>query len=169
MELEAQRKDEERQEDEEVSEEPKRFTAQEIARGSSLLEEARGGMISFWDSGPECKTVRELCSSCSEGNSVLLYHLWWEKKKELPPIKRIDRIESSTEPDPVPSASGMSEIAVCPPSPVPMVLQLYHLPPPLLPPVSNSSCFFTWSQPLYAICCTVLLYFSRHCTVVLYN
>ena len=47
MELEAQRKDEERQEDEEVSEEPKRFTAQEIARGSSLLEEARGGMISF--------------------------------------------------------------------------------------------------------------------------
>ena len=37
-----------------------------------------------------------------------------------------------------------------------MILQLYHLPPPLPPPVSNSSCLFTWCQPLYASCCTVL-------------
>ena len=40
MELEAQRKDEERQEKEEVTEEPKRFTMQEMARGLSLFEEA---------------------------------------------------------------------------------------------------------------------------------
>ena len=40
MELEAQRKDEEWQEEEEVTEEPKRFTTQEIARGFSLFEEA---------------------------------------------------------------------------------------------------------------------------------
>ena len=33
MELEAQRKDEDRQEEEEVTEEPKRFTMQEMARG----------------------------------------------------------------------------------------------------------------------------------------
>ncbi|TEA29453.1 hypothetical protein DBR06_SOUSAS510002, partial [Sousa chinensis] len=39
MELEAQRKDEERQE-EEVTEELKRFTRQEMARGFSLFEEA---------------------------------------------------------------------------------------------------------------------------------
>ena len=39
MELEAQRKDEERQE-EEVTEEPKRFMTQEMARGFSLFEEA---------------------------------------------------------------------------------------------------------------------------------
>ena len=39
MEPEAQRKDEERQE-EEVTEELKRFTMQEMARGSSLCEEA---------------------------------------------------------------------------------------------------------------------------------
>ena len=39
MELETQRKDEERQE-EEVTEEPKRFTMQEMARGFSLFEEA---------------------------------------------------------------------------------------------------------------------------------
>ena len=40
------------------------------------------------------------------------------------------------------------------------ILQLYPLPPPLPPPVSNSSCLFTWCQPLYASCCTVLLYSS---------
>ncbi|TEA27056.1 hypothetical protein DBR06_SOUSAS34510007, partial [Sousa chinensis] len=40
MELEAQRKDEERQEEEEVTEEPKRFMTQEMARGFSLFEEA---------------------------------------------------------------------------------------------------------------------------------
>ena len=39
MELEAQRKDEERQ-DEEVTEELKRFTTQEMTRGFSLFEEA---------------------------------------------------------------------------------------------------------------------------------
>ena len=39
MELEAQRKDEERQE-EEVTEEPKTFMMQEVARGFSLFEEA---------------------------------------------------------------------------------------------------------------------------------
>ena len=36
MELEAQRKDKERQEEEEVTEEPERFTMQEMARGFSL-------------------------------------------------------------------------------------------------------------------------------------
>ena len=40
MELEAQRKDEERQKEEEVTKEPKRFMTQEMARGFSLLEEA---------------------------------------------------------------------------------------------------------------------------------
>ena len=49
------------------------------------------------------------------------------------------------------------------------ILQLYHLPPPLPPPVSNSSCLFTRCQPLYASCCTVLLYFSRYCTVRIKN
>ena len=46
-----------------------------------------------------------------------------------------------------------------------MILQLYHLPHPSPPPVSNSSCLFTRCQPLYARCCTVLLYFSRYYTV----
>ena len=43
-----------------------------------------------------------------------------------------------------------------------MILQLHHLLPPL---VSNSSCPFTWCQPLYVSCCTVALYFSRSWTV----
>ena len=40
MQLEAQRKDEERQEEEEVTKEPKRFMMQEMARGCSLFVEA---------------------------------------------------------------------------------------------------------------------------------
>ena len=47
-----------------------------------------------------------------------------------------------------------------------MILQLYHLPPPVPPPFSNSSCLFTWCQPPYASCCTVLLYLLRYCTVL---
>ena len=43
-----------------------------------------------------------------------------------------------------------------------MIPQLYCLPPPLPSPVSNSSCLFTWCQPLDASYCTVLLYFSRY-------
>ena len=46
-------------------------------------------------------------------------------------------------------------------------LQLYHLPPLLLLPVSNSSCLVTWCQPLYASCCTMLMYFSMYCTIKL--
>ena len=46
-----------------------------------------------------------------------------------------------------------------------MILHLYHLPPSFPPAVNNSSCLFTWCQPLYATCCTILLYFSRCCTV----
>ena len=42
------------------------------------------------------------------------------------------------------------------------ILQLYHLPPPLPPPISNSSCLFTRFQPLYASCCTVLF---SYCTI----
>ena len=72
---------------------------------------------------------------------------------------------SSKEPEQVPSMSGMSETVACPPSPVAEILQLYHLQPPLPPLVSNPSCLFTLCQPLYASCCTVLLYFSRYCTV----
>ena len=32
--------------------------------------------------------------------------------------KRVDRIEFSKKPEPVPSVSGLSEVAACPPSPI---------------------------------------------------
>ena len=43
------------------------------------------------------------------------------------------------------------------------VLQLYYLPPLLL--LQSVTCLFTQCQPMYASCCTVLLYFSRYYTV----
>ena len=72
---------------------------------------------------------------------------------------------SSKKPEPVPSASGMSEIAACPHLLLLTNLQLCHLPPPFPPSVSNSSYLFTRCQLLCASCCTVLLYFSRYYTV----
>ena len=52
-------------------------------------------------------------------------------------LKRESRIESSKEPESVPSASAMSEIAGCPQSPI--TDDSLSLPSP----VSNSSCLFT--------------------------
>ena len=42
-----------------------------------------------------------------------------------------------------------------------MILQLHHLPPPLLPPVSNSSHLSTLCQPLYASSCTVYIIYVK--------
>ena len=47
-----------------------------------------------------------------------------------------------------------------------LFLQLYHLPLPLPPQVSNASCLFTQCQLLYANYCIVLLYFSRFCKIL---
>ena len=112
--------------------------------------------------------VHEGYSSRSECNPVL----WWEKKRATTWssldhfFQKVDRIDSSKEPELVPSTSGRSEIAACPYLQSLMIIQLYHLSPPLLPLVSNSSCLFTpWCQTRYASCCIVLLYFSRYCTV----
>ena len=48
---------------------------------------------------------------------------------------------------------------------LPLILQRYHLSPPLPPLVGNSSSLFIQYQPLYASCCTVLLSFSRYCNI----
>ena len=119
--------------------------------------------------------VHEGCSSHSECSPVLLSHVWWEKKKKKRAttwssldhfFPKVDRIDFSKEPELVPPMSGRSEIAACPHLQLLMTIQLYHLSPPLPPPVSNSSCLFTrWCQPWYASCCIVLLYFSRYFTV----
>ena len=67
---------------------------------------------------------------------------------------------SSKEPEPMPSASGVSELLACPPSPV--ADGPSALPSPTSSPSSirNSSGLFTPCQPLCASYCTVL-YFHR--------
>ena len=69
QELEALRKDEGRQE-EEITEELKRFMMQEMARGFSLFEEA---LLVF--KVQDLNLVHEGCSSRSECNPALLCHL----------------------------------------------------------------------------------------------
>ena len=73
------------------------------------------------------------------------------REKELLPrhhcivlFKRVDRIESSKEPEPVPSTSNESESAACPPSPV--TADPSVLPSPTASPVSNSSRLLTPCQ-----------------------
>ena len=82
------------------------------------------------------------------------------------PFKKVHRIKSSKEPEPVLSASDVSKIASCLCLLLLTALQLYDLPPSFPPPVSNSSsCVFTWCQHLGASSCTALLHFSRYSTV----
>ena len=118
MELETQRKDEERQE-EEVTEELKRFTLKEMARGFSLSEEA---LLVF---EAQDLNVERYAKLAAIQNAIQCYCVIYDEKKRATTqtsldrsFKRVDRIESSKEPEPVPSTPGMSEIAACPPSPI---------------------------------------------------
>ena len=45
-----------------------------------------------------------------------------------------------------------------------MILQIYHFPPPLAPPLVNNCCYLLvhLMPALQASCCNILLYFSRH-------
>ena len=52
-------------------------------------------------------------------------------------------------------------LQLAPPDPV----SYCSLLPPLHPPGSNSSCLFTWCQPLCVSCCAVLLYFTLYCKI----
>ena len=159
MELEAQRKDEERQ-GEEVRKSWRDVWCRRRIRDFLIW----GGTVSFWGIGPKCRTVRKCCSSCSKCNPVLPYRLWKEKRATAQTsldhfFKRVDRRK---EPDLAPSLSDASEIAACPPSPVADDPSALPSPTPLPPPVSKSSRLFTGCQLLYARYCTVLLYPSRH-------
>ncbi|XP_057400637.1 deoxyuridine 5'-triphosphate nucleotidohydrolase, mitochondrial isoform X4 [Balaenoptera acutorostrata] len=118
--LEAQRKDEERQEEEEVTEEPKRFMMQEMARGFSLFEEA---LLVF--EAQDLNTERYTKVAAAIQNAIQCYCVIYDENKRATTqtpldrfFKRVDRIESSKEPEPLPSTSGVSEIASCPPSPI---------------------------------------------------
>ena len=123
MELEAQRKDEERQEKGEVIAELKRFTKQEMARGFSLFEEELLVCEAQDPQDPNIEWYMKVAVAIQ--NAIQCYHVIYDKKKRATTqtsldqfFKRVDRIESSKEPEPVPSMSGMSEIAACPLSPI---------------------------------------------------
>ena len=164
MELEAQGKDEERQEEKEVTEEPKRFTTQEIAMGFSVFEQA----FSFWGSGLEHWMLHEDGSSHSECNPIVLRHLWWESESYYPDIwivffKRVDRTKPSKEPGPVPSTSGVSEIAACPPSPITGDPSAVPSLPPLPPASGTLACSLDASPCVPA----VVLYFCTFQGIIL--
>ena len=85
-------------------------------------------------------------------NAIQCYHVICEEKERATIqtlldhfFKRVDRLESSKEPEPVPSTLGMCEIAACPLSPVADESSALPLSPPFSPPVSNSSCLFIQS------------------------
>ena len=116
------RKDKERQEEEEVTDEPEIHHA---GNGKEIFF-IWGGTVSFWDIEPECRMVHELATAIQ--NAIHCYllpcHLWWEKRPTIQIslghfFKKVDRIESSKEPDRTcVIKSGMSGIAAYPPSPV---------------------------------------------------
>ena len=137
MELEAQGKDEERQEEEEGTEEPKRFMTQEMARGFSLFEEA---LLVFEARDPNVEQYMKVVTAIQ--NAVQCYCVIYDEKKRATIqtsldrfFNRVDRIESSKEPEPVPSTSDESEIAACPPSPT--ADDPSALPPPTSSPSSS--------------------------------
>ena len=116
-----------------------------MARGFSLFEEA---LLVFEVQDSNVERYMKVQQPFRMQSSATVSSMM--RKKELLSrhhwiifFKRVDRIESSKEPEPVPSTSGVSEIAACSPSPIADDPSALHLPPCLPPPVSNSSCMFT--------------------------
>ena len=78
-------------------------------------------------------------------------------------FSRVDRIESSKEPEPVPSQSGVSDIAACPPSPIADYPSALPSPTPLpLQSGALPACSLDASPCMPVI---VLQYFSRYCKI----
>ena len=93
---------------------------QEMARGFSLFEEA---LLVFEAQEPNVELYTKVAATVQK--AIQCYRVIYDKKKRAAPqtlldrfFKRVDRIESSKEPEPVSSVSGVSEIAACPPSPI---------------------------------------------------
>ncbi|KAJ8780405.1 hypothetical protein J1605_011669 [Eschrichtius robustus] len=80
MELEAQRKDEERQEEEEITEEVKRFMTQEMTRGFSLFEET---LLVFEAQDLKVEPYTKLAAAVQ--NAIQCYLVIYDEKKELLP------------------------------------------------------------------------------------
>ena len=70
----------ERQEEEEVTEESQRFTAQEAEREFSLFEEA---LLVFESQDPNVEWYTKVTAAIQ--NAIQCYRVIYEEKKELPP------------------------------------------------------------------------------------
>ena len=93
---------------------------QEMARGFSLFEEA---LLVFEAQDLNIEWYTRVAAAVQ--NAIQCYRVIYDEKKRGTTqtsldrfFKSVDRIESSKEPEPVPSVSGVSEIAACPPSPI---------------------------------------------------
>ena len=91
-----------------------------MAKGFSLFEEA---LLVFEAQDPNLERYTKVAAAIQ--NAIQCYRVIYDEKKIATTqtsldhfFKRADRIESSKEPEPVPSPSGVSEIAACPPSPI---------------------------------------------------
>lgn len=102
IELEDQRKDERETRGEEVTEEPKRLTVQERARGFALLEEA---LLAFQAQDPDVECMVHMKRGRHSVQSTATESSMGRKIKSYYPdmldhfLKRVDRIESSKEPE----------------------------------------------------------------------
>ena len=112
------------QEKEQVTEDEKRVKMQEMAREFSLFD---GVLLVFEAQGQNTEQYRKVASAIQ--NAIQAYRVIYDEKRSYNPgitgsfslsffffPKRVERIESSKEPEAVPSTSGVSEFAVCPPS-----------------------------------------------------
>ena len=139
-----------------------------MARGFSLFEEA---LLVFEAQDPNVEWYTKVATAVQ--NAVQCYHVIYdEKNKELLPRHHwivFSRGEIELNPSRNQNLchqrQAWVELQLALHLLLLMILQLYHLWPLPPPRVSNTSCLFTRCQPLYASCCTVLLYFSRYCTV----
>ena len=93
---------------------------QEMAKGFSLFEEA---LLVFEAQDQNVEQYSKVAAAVQ--NAIQYYRVIYDKKKTATTqtsldhfFTRVDRIESSNELEPVPSTSGISEIAACPPSPI---------------------------------------------------
>ena len=76
MELEAQSKDQEKQKEEDITEETKSFTTQEMARGFSLLEER---LLVFETQDPNMEQHTEVAAAVQ--NAIQRYSVIYDEKK----------------------------------------------------------------------------------------
>ena len=92
-----------------------------MAREFSWFEEA---LLVFKAQTPNVEQYMKVVAAVQNAAQCENHVIYDEKRRAATQaslnnfFKRVDRIESTKEPEPVPSMSGMSEIAACPPSPI---------------------------------------------------